>query len=261
MPAPVANILAEIVARKRRTLAARLAPLGELERRAALLKRRSFAQALVGDPPVIIAEIKRASPSRGRLVEDLDPARLAQSYARGGAAALSVLTEADFFGGSFLDLEQARSAVALPVLRKDFILDEYDIAESASHGADAILLIAAIHSAEALRRLREYAAGLGLAALVEVHDREELLAALDSGAAIIGVNNRDLRSFQIRLETSLELAPLIPPTVAKVSESGIHSAEHVRRLSEAGFTAFLVGEHLVRAPDPSSAIKALRSCW
>lgn len=258
MSGALPDILAEIVAAKKKLQQRRSTALAELEQRAAAFERRDFRAALVASPPAIIAEIKRASPSKGVLAGELDPARLAQSYQAGGAAALSVLTEEQRFRGSFADLELARAAAPLPVLRKDFILDEYDVAESAAHGADAILLIAAIHTQESLRRLREYAASFGMAALVEVHDRAELALALDSGARIIGVNNRDLRSFQVRLETSLRLAELIPAGVVRVSESGIHSAEHVCLLEQAGFHAFLVGEHLVRAADPAAAIRALR---
>ena len=258
MAGALPDILAQIVAHKQRQRADAVVAVDELERRAATLRRRDFAAALSSAPPAIIAEIKRASPSRGVLAEGIDPAAVAAAYARGGAAALSVLTEERYFAGSLADLEAARAAVSLPVLRKDFTLDEYHVAEAAAHGADAILLIAAILPRERLRRLREYAAELGMAALVEVHDRRELEAALDSGARIIGVNNRDLRSFEVRLETSLELALEIPSGVVRVSESGIHSAEDVRRLLGAGYQAFLVGEHLIRAVDPAAAVRALR---
>jgi indole-3-glycerol phosphate synthase len=253
------DFLAEIVAHKRSRMRAREVPRETLEERAAAIERRDFAAALTGEPPAIIAEIKRASPSRGSLAENVDPASLAAAYARGGAAALSVLTEERYFRGSLEDLETARRAVTLPLLRKDFTLDEYDVAEAAAWGADAVLLIAALLSASELRRLREFAAQFGMASLVEVHDREELASALDSGARIIGVNNRDLRTFQVRLETSLELAPYMPSGLIRVSESGIHSAEDVRRLRAAGYQAFLVGEHLMQASDPAAALQALRS--
>lgn len=259
MTSALPDVLAEIVARKRQQAALRTQSRGELEHRAAGLARRDFAAALNGDSPAIIAEIKRASPSRGPLVEKLQPAATALAYARGGAAALSVLTEQHYFRGSLEDLDEARRAVTLPVLRKDFTLDEYDVAEAAAWGADAVLLIAAILSPAELRRLREYAAQFGMAALVEVHDRSELARALDSGARIVGVNNRDLRTFRVRLETSLELAQSIPPGLIRVSESGIHSAADLHRLREAGYQAFLVGEHLMQAADPAAAIRALRS--
>ncbi len=255
----IPDFLARIVAHKRRPGEFRTAERDELERRATALERRNFAAALAGPPPAIIAEIKRASPSRGALAPNADAARVAAAYARGGAAALSVLTEPQYFAGSLADLEQARAATSLPVLRKDFTLDEYDVAEAAAHGADAILLIAAILTAQELRRLREYAESFGMAALVEVHDGEELAAALDSGARIVGVNNRNLRTLEVRLETSLELAAGIPAGILKVSESGIHSPADVRRLREAGYDAFLVGEHLMQAADPEAALRALRS--
>ncbi|MCS7316266.1 MAG: indole-3-glycerol phosphate synthase TrpC [Bryobacteraceae bacterium] len=255
----IPDFLARIVAHKRRLSDFRPAGRDQLERRAAAVQRRDFAAALASPPPSIIAEIKRASPSRGALAPMADAASTARAYARGGAAALSVLTEPEHFAGSLDDLERARAATSLPVLRKDFTLDEYDIAEAAAHGADAVLLIAAILSARDLERLRQYAASFGMAALVEVHDRDELAAALDSGARIVGVNNRNLRTLQVQLETSLELAPHIPAGVLKVSESGIRSAADVRRLREAGFDAFLVGEHLMQASDPETALRALRS--
>ncbi len=257
MTGAIPDILAQIVAHKQ--LAPRTAPLHRLERRAAGFARRDFPAALRADPPAIIAEIKRASPSRGLFAPEADPARLAESYARGGAAALSVLTEERYFAGSLRDLEAARAAAPLPVLRKDFTLEPYDVAEAAAHGADAVLLIAALLDTDRLRRLRQYAEALGLAALVEVHTRAELENALEAGARLIGVNNRDLRTFQVRLETSLELAPHLPADAVKVSESGFRSAADVRRLRAVGFQAFLVGEHLMTASDPAAAVRALRS--
>jgi indole-3-glycerol phosphate synthase len=182
---------------------------------------------------------------------------MARAYETGGAAALSILTEEQFFQGSLDDLDIARGAVQLPVLRKDFTIDEYQIAEAGARCADAVLLIATILSAKRLRQLREYAAKLGLAALVEAHDEQELNAAIESGAQLIGVNNRNLRTFEVNLETSLRLAPLIPSGVVSVSESGIRSVEDVRRLQQAGFNAFLIGEHLVRSKDPQHAVRAL----
>lgn len=258
MAGAVPDILAQIVAHKQRERRKLMLSREQLERRAAGVERRDFAAALTADPPAIIAEIKRASPSRGLFAQGADPAALAAAYARGGAAALSVLTEERYFAGSLADLQAARAAAPLPVLRKDFTLDEYHVAEAAAFGADAILLIAALLTRESLRRLREYAAQFGMAALVEVHGREELEAAVDSGARIIGVNNRDLRSFQVRLEASLELAGYMPGGIIRVSESGIRSAEDVRRLRAAGYQAFLVGEHLMTAADPAAAVRALR---
>jgi indole-3-glycerol phosphate synthase len=219
--------------------------------------RRDFRAALLRRSPAIIAEIKKASPSKGVLREDFDPASLAQDYQQGGAAALSVLTDAPFFQGSLTHLSAARQAVNLPALRKDFTLEEYDVLEAAAHGADAILLIAAILDEKQIRNLRELAARWGMAAVVEVHNQRELTAALAAGADIVGVNNRDLKTFEVALETSLRLAQNIPPGVLKISESGIHSPEDVRLLTDAGFTAFLVGEHLLTSASPAAALRAL----
>jgi indole-3-glycerol phosphate synthase len=225
--------------------------------------RRDFRRALATRAPAIIAEIKKASPSKGLLAPDFDPARLAQQYEAGGTAALSVLTDEAFFQGSLADLAAARGVCALPVLRKDFTLDENDVTEAAAGGADAILLIAAILAAGEIRRLAEMAAaGYGMAALVEVHDERELAKAIDAGAGIVGVNNRDLTTFEVTLETSLRLAPRIPPGVLKVSESGIRSARDIERLRAAGYQAFLVGEHLMKSADPAEAVRALVTpCW
>lgn len=253
------GILARIVRHKREELARSSATRDDWERRAAENRslRRDFAAALRGRAPAIIAEIKKASPSKGLLASEFDPPAIARDYERGGAAALSVLTDEAFFQGSLADLVAAREATRLPVLRKDFIIDELQVAEAAAHRADAILLIAAILPLRTLRQLREYAAGFGMAALVEVHDERELELALVSGARIVGVNNRNLHTFEVTLETSLRLAEQMPKEVLKVSESGIATAEDVRRLRAAGFDAFLVGEHLVRSADRSGALRAL----
>jgi len=255
----VPDILARIVEHKRSSLAAARARLADLERRAAdsSALRRDFRAALLARDPAIIAEIKRASPSKGVLSPSVAPAATAAAYERGGAAALSVLTDELFFQGSLADLESARAAVRVPVLRKDFTIDEFHVVEAAAHGADAILLIAAILEESELRRFREQAAVYGMAALVEVHDEDELAVALRSGAEIIGVNNRDLHTFEVTLETSLRLARGIPDGVVAVSESGIHSSGDVQRLRQAGFRAFLVGEHLMKSPDPAQALQAL----
>ncbi|MEK7404483.1 MAG: indole-3-glycerol phosphate synthase TrpC [Acidobacteriota bacterium] len=257
MTGSVPDILARIVEHKRRELAAAEVSREALERRAEGIERRDFRQPLSGRGTAIIAEIKKASPSKGVLMDQFDPPAIARAYERAGAAALSVLTDEQFFQGSLADLRAARDAGGLPVLRKDFTIDDYQVAEAAAHGADAILLIAAILPRERLAQLREYAARFGMAALVEVHDEEELEAALDAGADLVGVNNRDLRTFEVTLETSLRLAARIPAGVVKVSESGIHSAEDIRRLGEAGYHAFLVGEHLMKSPDPAAALRAL----
>jgi indole-3-glycerol phosphate synthase len=207
----------------------------------------------------VIAEIKRASPSKGILAPDFDPPALARAYQQGGAAALSVLTDEKHFQGSLSDLESARSAVRLPALRKDFTIDRYHVHQAAAHGADAILLIAAILSERELRDFRELAESYSMSALVEVHDSEELEPAVASGARIIGVNNRDLRTFQVNLAVSLRLADKIPGSVIKVAESGIHTTDDMRQLRAAGYNSFLVGEHLMKSGDPVRALQMLLS--
>jgi indole-3-glycerol phosphate synthase len=258
----VPDILARIVARKRDDLAsAAPAPRDRWEREAALRlpARRDFRAALIaGAPaPAIIAEIKKASPSKGLLSDNFDPARIAADYAHGGAAALSVLTDTPFFQGSLADLAVARIAAPLPVLRKDFTIEKSQILEAAAHGADAVLLIAAILTERQIRDFREEAARLRLTALVEVHNRRELDIATAAGADLIGVNNRDLATFHVTLQTSLDLAPHMPAGAVLVSESGIHSAADIARLRAAGYHAFLVGEHLMKSGDPGAALARL----
>ena len=255
----VPDILARIVAAKREDPAPGEAVLREWERQAeqARAGRRDFRPALTARTPAIIAEIKKASPSKGVLAQNFDPARIAAEYEAGGAAALSVLTDERFFQGRLADLRAARGACGLPVLRKDFTLHRNHVLEAAAHGADAILLIAAILGESEMRRLREMAAGFGMAALVEVHNEDELAMALGSGAEIVGVNNRDLETFEVALDTSLRLAPRIPAGIVRVSESGIHSAQDVRLLRAAGFQAFLVGEHLMKSAGPAAALREL----
>ena len=256
----VPDILARIVEHKRAELAREVARRDELERRAdQRTDHRDFRGALTARPPAIIGEIKKASPSKGVLADQFDPASIARTYSSGGAAALSVLTDRQFFQGSLGDLEAARAAVSLPVLRKDFTLDEFHVIEAAAHGADAILLIAALLEEKEMRDLRELAARYRMAALAEVHDTSELGTALDSGASIVGVNNRNLHTFEVALETSLHLAENIPANVVKVSESGIHSRADVAKLTDAGFHAFLVGEHLMKSADPAASLRELRS--
>jgi len=256
----VPDILARIVEHKRAELARDLPQRAELERRAATrTDHRDFHRALIAHPPSVIGEIKKASPSKGVFTDRFDPASNARMYASGGAAALSVLTDREFFHGSLADLETARAAVSVPVLRKDFTLDEFHVIEAVAHGADAILLIVALLEERALRDLRELAARYRMAALVEVHEEFELETALASGAEIVGVNNRNLHTFDVNLETSLQLAAKIPAHVVKVSESGIHSRADVARLAGAGYQAFLVGEHLMKSSDPSAALQELRS--
>jgi indole-3-glycerol phosphate synthase len=260
MAVAIPGILARIVDHKRAALARQTSTRAALERRAADRRSvRDFRKALTSRSPAILAEIKKASPSKGILAGKFDPASIAKMYAEGGAAALSVLTDEEFFQGALADLEAARTAVALPVLRKDFTIDEFHVIEAAAHGADAILLIAAILSIAEMRRFRELARQFHMAALAEVHDEDELAAALDSGAEIIGVNNRNLNTFEVLLETSLRLAEKMPANIVKVAESGIHSRQDIERLQAAGFHAFLVGEHLMKAADPVAALRALQS--
>jgi indole-3-glycerol phosphate synthase len=257
----VPDILAKIVQRKHEELLLLRPHLPALEAQAAanIGQQRGFARALRAHPPAIIAEIKKASPSKGILSHNFDPAHIATQYANGGAACLSVLTDQDFFQGNLVHLSAARNSVTIPVLRKDFTVNEAHIIQAAAHSADAILLIAALFTASELRRLREFATSLNLDSLVEVHDEEELARTIDSGATIIGVNNRDLRTFTVRMETSIHLAAQIPDHCTKVSESGILTGADVQTLSAVGYQAFLVGEHLMRSQDPSRALQDLRS--
>jgi indole-3-glycerol phosphate synthase len=257
----VPDVLARIVDHKRIELAGSLPRRAELERLAAdsVARRLDFRAALTDRRPAIIAEIKQASPSKGVLTAGFDPAAMAGVYRAGGAAALSVLTDARFFRGSLEDLEAARKVSGLPALRKDFTIDEFHVIEAAAHGADAILLIAAILPPSRLREYRELAAFFRMAALVEVHDAAELEAALDSGAEVVGVNNRNLHDFSVTIETSLRLAERIPQHLLKVSESGIRSPSEVSRLLDAGYHAFLIGEHLMKSADPAAALRALAS--
>jgi len=255
----IPDILARIVAKKRENLAAAPPPIEEWELKAELARtrRRDFRTALLRHSPAIIAEVKKASPSKGLLAPDFDPVRTATQYEQGGAAALSVLTDEEFFQGSLQDLEAARAAVLLPVLRKDFTISPEHVLEAAAHGADAILLIAAILTEKEMRVFRESAARYGMRALVEVHNRRELDAAIAAGSEIIGVNNRDLTTFEVTLDTSLRLAEHMPKGVVRVSESGIHDARDIATLRSAGFTAFLVGEHLMKSADPAAALEKL----
>jgi indole-3-glycerol phosphate synthase len=219
---------------------------------------RDFRAALADPAGVsVIAEIKRRSPSRGDLFPGLDAAALAKSYAAGGAACLSVLTDVDFFGGSVADLETARAAVDIPVLRKDFTVSERDVYDARIMGADAVLLIAAALATSELARFRDLAVSIGLTALVEVHDEAELSRAIAAGADVIGVNQRDLRSFDVDRELAARLAAKMPDGVVKVAESGIRDAGDVTRLSDAGYDAILVGESLVTSSNPTDAVRSL----
>jgi len=255
----VPDILARIVAHKQGERSRVSTNRAEWERRAGDLasSRRDFRGALLARSPAIIAEMKKASPSRGLLCANFEPTAIAREYESGGAAALSVLTDEHFFQGSLADLRKARGAAGLPVLRKDFTLDEYDVVEAAGNSADAILLIVAILDAARIRALRELAGSYRMSALVEAHDEGEVAVALEAGCDLIGINNRNLKTFEVKLETSLRLAERIPSSVVKVAESGIHSAADINLLRDAGFQAFLVGEHLMKSPSPASALRAL----
>jgi len=219
---------------------------------------RPFAAALArAGRTNVIAEHKRRSPSRGAIREDLRPADVARAYESAGAAALSVLTDEAFFGGRLEHLEEARAATALPALRKDFVLDPWQVWEARAAGADAVLLIVAALADADLAGLLAATRQAGVDALVEVHDREELDRALTAGARVVGVNSRDLRTLTVSLDTALALAPAIPDDVVAVAESGIRTGADVRRLRDAGFDAFLVGEQLMASPDPGEALRRL----
>jgi indole-3-glycerol phosphate synthase len=255
----VPDILARIVEHKAAELSRAAFSISSLETRAEALvaARRGFSHALRAEAIAIIAEIKKASPSKGLLSTDFDPASIASTYEAGGAAALSVLTDENFFQGSLADLEAARAQVNMPVLRKDFTTSEYHVVEAAAYGADAILLIAAVLTERQLRDFRELASRYNMDALVEVHNAEELQPAIDSGAQIIGINNRNLHTFEVSLQTSLDLVDRVPAGVLKVSESGIESRAHIDMLRKAGFDAFLIGEHLMKSGDPAKSLRDL----
>ena len=218
---------------------------------------RPFRKSLMTRTPAIIAEIKKASPSAGVLREDFDAMRIAGEYAKAGAAALSVLTEVRHFHGGLETLAKLRWRTRMPLLRKDFIVDPYQVLEARHAGADAVLLIAALLDAAALKRLRTEAERFGMEALVEVHTEAELERAVDSGATLIGVNNRDLRSFEVSLDVCLSLARRMPKGVFAVAESGIRSAADLRTLAQAGYRAFLVGGHFMRSPSPGAALSEM----
>ena len=258
--------LDKILASTRATVAAakRQTSVAELEKRASAHHPRGWAAALrrqAAAGTAVIAEIKKASPSKGLIRADFDVEFLARSYRSGGAATLSVLTDEPFFQGSLRNLELASAATPLPCLRKDFMIDEYQIIETRAHHGDAILLIAAALTNAEMKRFAEAAHSLALDVLVEVHTGEELDRVLDAlgetGADAIGVNNRDLKTFAVTLETSLALIERIPSSVVRVAESGIATREDVARLQATGFNAFLIGESLMRQPDPGAALAAL----
>jgi indole-3-glycerol phosphate synthase len=250
--------LADILASHRARAAADDRSLSDLLQRAAFVPPpRDFAGALRGDGLSCIAEIKRRSPSKGDLEPGLQPDLVAKEYVAGGAACLSVLTDVDHFGGSPADLVLARQASDLPVLRKDFTVQEADVVDARLMGADAVLLIVAALNDDELGRCAARAAELGLAALVEVHDEPELERALAAGSRIVGVNQRDLRTFEVDHERARALAGRIPAGVLAVAESGIRGADDARRLAEAGYDAILVGETLVRAGDRAGALRGM----
>ncbi len=258
------NVLDDILVRKRAEVAERKAGerIESLRVRArAAPEPRDFLGALRGGaggaPPRVIAEFKRASPSRGMIRPQADAAEIARRYAVAGAAALSVLTDGPAFGGSLEDLRRARAAVALPVLRKDFTVDPYQVWEARAAGADAVLLIAAALDDRSLADLQTLAHDLKMAALVEVHDREELLRAGRLGAVLIGINNRDLKTFRVSLETTRELIPFRPPGALLVSESGFSRRIEIDEMRRWGADAFLIGERLMRSDDPGAALAAI----
>jgi len=255
----VNSVLDRIVAAHRRAAAADTRTLDELER-AALAGRpvRPFRAALVTPGIGVIAEIKRRSPSKGDLAPDLVPAVLAKAYADGGADCLSVLTDVEFFGGAPDDLAEARNAVDLPILRKDFTVSEADVYDARAMGADAVLLIVAALSQAELSALRLLAHQLDMAALVEVHDDDELQRAVDAGVKLVGVNQRDLRTFEVDIGRAERLAEAMPPGIVKVAESGIRDADDVSRLAACGYDAILVGESLVTSADPTAAVRTLK---
>jgi indole-3-glycerol phosphate synthase len=258
----MAAILERIIAATQRRVGEvkRQADYRELERKAELHVPRGFRRALQSksrEGVAIIAELKKASPSKGLIRADFHPAKLAWELENAGAAALSVLTDEEFFQGSLGNLREASAAVKIPCLRKDFIVDEFQLLEARANAADAVLLIVAALSAQELSALASGARQRGLDVLCEVHDSEELQRAVDAGCDLIGVNTRDLRTFKVNLEAAFKLAERFPAGVVRVAESGIHSAEDVAKLRAAGYDAFLVGEWLMRAESPRQALQQL----
>ena len=268
--AQTADILERIVAARRRSLAIekQTTPAAKLEERAAVAPPpRDFRAALTRNAVNVIAELKKASPSRGLLRAAYqpkagtpgayNPAALAPALEQAGAAALSVLTEPEFFQGSLEDLTLSRQTTSVPVLRKDFLVDPYQIYQARAAGADAVLLIAAILTTGELKQLITLGKQLGMAALVEAHTGEELARALEAGAEIVGINNRNLKTFEVSVGTSLRLIESLPEECVAVSESGLSAAADLVRLRAAGFDAFLIGERLMQAADPAAALREL----
>jgi len=259
VPGVLGRICASVRQRLEATAETRCGAAFEAAVASARPRGEAFAAALAASPgPNVIAECKRTSPSKGRLCEDYDPAVIATAYAAGGAAAISVLTEPEFFEGDLAHLRTVRHAVETPVLRKDFMLDRSQLAEARAAGADAVLLIVAALDDGMLRSLHAEASDLGLAALVEVHDERELDRAIAAGATIIGVNNRDLRSLETDPTTAKRLAPRIPAEAIAVCESGLRTPEDLARFTAVGYRGFLVGETLMRSGDPATALRRLR---
>ncbi len=253
-------ILDEIVATTLKLLEKRKAerPLALLDRDCMNQKPPRDTVTALSQPGIsLIAEIKRASPSKGLLAPDLDAVSMAQTYEKSGASAISVLTETEYFKGSLADLEAVREAVKVPVLRKDFIVDSYQVWEARASGADMVLLIAAALPMGDLTRLHEAIVDLAMTPLIEVHNRQELEQVLEIDPKVIGINNRNLADFSVSLQTTLELRSLIPNNKIVVSESGIHTREDIKLLEDAGVDAILVGEVLVKSPDPAAKIREL----
>lgn len=258
----MSDILQEIAANKRIEIEALKSqlPITTLEREIGSKRKHTFRRALEDTSAIqIIAEMKKGSPSRGLIAPDFDPITLAAQYHRGGAAALSILTESKYFYGRYEYIAPAAKSTGLPVLCKDFVVDPYQLFHAAYIGAAAVLIIIRLHSVPALRELVNLAEQLGLDCLVETHSEDEVAIALEIGATIIGVNNRNLSDFSIDLAVSERLASLIPDGIIKVSESGIFEAADIVRLRQFGYTRFLIGEALVRADDPSRLLQTLRS--
>jgi indole-3-glycerol phosphate synthase len=255
------TILDEIVAKRRARLAEEQAalPLAELQARLADVtdRPRNFRAALRGPFVRVIAEIKRASPSEGAIADLFDPRALAQDYAGGGAAAISVLTEEEYFQGCLLYLRRARSYMALPVIRKDFLTDPYQLLEARLWHADAVLLIATVLEANQLQDLLDLTHELGMEALVETHDEDDMYKALSVGAPVIGINNRNLKTMQIDLAQTERLARLVPPETILVSESGLHGLEDIERVATAGVDAVLIGTMLMKSDQPGSVLRQL----
>lgn len=254
------TFLETVVERTRAGLEARkrALPADELRTRLGPARRgRPFSEALISEGISLIAEMKRASPSRGPIRPDATVAEVVSAYQAAGARAVSVLTEPEFFGGSLDDLVTARGACELPLLRKDFVVDEYQLLEARAAGADAVLLIVAALERERLQELMAVASDLGMDSLVEVHDEDEVEAAVDAGAEVLGINNRDLHSLEVDLDTTFRLLADVPAGTVVVAESGITRHDDVERLERAGVDAILVGEALMRADDPVRAVREL----